>query len=319
MRKRQLLLLPHLQHSRLLQLGPMGRGHRALCQLSPRPSPHSSNRQTKKNRRSPARQQSGGTPDAVVRVQKAAKRLHAHQHAGIGSAGAMRERKARRKQHKQHKQAGSTGTAAEPKPAAVQTSRKRQSEPPAAAGKQHKKRKLQRQLVVQEHQHPADTPPQDSEQEQMQQQQQEQPLQQPHTQQPEQVDQLDPSLREQLQLLEDLCQQQQQQQGSSSGGAQCHQQQGTLWLVGKLQRFRAQLERHQRPLTQAEWGRAAQVAAAVAADLDAADRASLLMQLAYVAKVAQAVPRHCVGELDFCTECRQDLEGALLVYFLVSV
>jgi hypothetical protein len=36
-----------------------------------------------------------------------------------------------------------------------------------------------------------------------------------------------------------------------------------------------------------------------------------------VAQVAQSLPRHCVGELSFCTECQHDLEGALLVYFLV--
>lgn len=31
----------------------------------------------------------------------------------------------------------------------------------------------------------------------------------------------------------------------------------------------------------------------------------------------QAVPRHLRGELAYCTQCKQDLEETLLVYFLV--
>jgi hypothetical protein len=50
----------------------------------------------------------------------------------------------------------------------------------------------------------------------------------------------------------------------------------------------------------------------------AGDRAGLLRQLRYILQVVSTVPRHCAGDLNYCSECKHDLEDALLVYFLVS-
>jgi hypothetical protein len=49
----------------------------------------------------------------------------------------------------------------------------------------------------------------------------------------------------------------------------------------------------------------------------AGDKAGLLHQLRYILDVVACVPRHRSGDLNYCSECRHDLEDALLVYFLV--